>query len=104
MDNKKLSQKWQGRSEEMNADIAEWREQHPRATFREIESEIERRLNEYRAKVMADTANQSTSAELKEGADGPECPRCGARLAGRGRKKRKLQTRGGQAVEYEARV
>ena len=70
MDNKKLSQKWQGRSEEMNADIAEWREQHPRATFREIESEIERRLNEYRAKVMADTANQSTSAELKEGAVG----------------------------------
>ena len=97
----KLSQKWQGLNEEMNAGIVEWRGQHPRATFREIETEIDRRLNEYRAEIMSDTANLSTSAEWKEGADGPECPCCGARLVGKGRKKRRLQTRGGQAVEIE---
>ncbi len=101
MDSKKVSQKWQGMSEEMNTGIAEWREQHPQATFREIEAEIDRRLDKYRAKILSDTANLSASAAWKEGADGPECPHCRAKLVGKGRKKRKLQVRGGHAVEIE---
>jgi len=101
MDTKKVSEKWQGMSEEMNAGIVKWREAHPRATFREIEAEIDRRLDEYRAKVLSDTANLSASAEWIEGPDGLSCPHCGAKLAGKGRKKRRLQTRGGNEVGIE---
>ena len=96
-----MREKWQGMSEEMNAGIAEWRERHPRATYREIEAEIDQRLDEYRAKLLSDTANLSASAAWKEGADGPECPHCGAKLGGKGRKKRRLQVRGGNVVEIE---
>jgi hypothetical protein len=44
MGDKKVNQKWQGMREEVNAEIAEWRQQHPRATFREIEAEEELEL------------------------------------------------------------
>lgn len=101
MDTKKVNQRWDGMSAEMNAGIAKWREQHPRATFREIEAEIDRRLDEYRAKMLSDTANLSWNAEWIEGAEGPVCPRCGAKLVGKGKKKRRLQTRGGNEVEVE---
>ncbi len=100
MDKKKVHQGWQKMSEEMNAGIAAWREQHPRATFREIEAEIDRRMDEYRAKVLSDTANLGASAEWIEG-EAPRCPVCGSKLEGRGKKKRKLQTRGGNDVEIE---
>jgi YgiT-type zinc finger domain-containing protein len=101
MDTQKAKKKWDEKSEEMNAGIAEWREAHPRATFREIEAEVDRRLDEYRAKVLSDTANLGASAEWIEGRDGPECPHCGAKLERKGKKKRRLQTRGGKDVEIE---
>ena len=101
MDTKKVRQKWQGLSEELNAEIAEWREQHPRATFREIEAEVDRRLDQYRAQVLSDTAKLSAKAEWLEGEAGPECPVCGAKLEGKGKKKRRLQTRGGNEVEID---
>jgi DNA-directed RNA polymerase subunit RPC12/RpoP len=101
MGTKKAKQRWDEMSAEMNAGIAEWREGHPRATFREIEAEVDRRLDEYRAKVLSDAANVGASAEWVEGRDGPECPHCGAKLEGKGKKKRKLQTRGGKEVEIE---
>jgi len=62
METKKVSKEWDQQSAEMNAAILEWREQHPRATFREIEAEIDRRLDELRAKMLSDTANLSASA------------------------------------------
>ena len=101
METKKVSKEWDQMSEEMNAAILEWREQHPRATFREIEAEIDRRLDELRAKMLSDTANLSASAEWIEGPEGPMCPHCGEKLAGKGRKRRKLQVRGENEVELE---
>jgi hypothetical protein len=58
-----VSKEWDQMSEEMNAAIMEWREQHPRATFREIEAEIDRRLDELRGKMMSDTVNLSTNPQ-----------------------------------------
>jgi len=100
MDTKKASKEWQGLSEEMNVGMAEWRKQHPRATFREIEAEVDRRLDEYRAKILSDMANMGAGVKWEDG-KGPMCPVCGAKLEGRGRKKRKLQVRGGNEVELE---
>jgi hypothetical protein len=101
MRTKMVNQKWDGISEEVNAGIAEWREGHPRATFRAIESEVDRRLDELRAKILSDTANLGASAEWVEGSDGPMCLHCGVELVGKGKKRRKLQTRGGNDVEIE---
>jgi len=101
MEMKKVSKAWEGMSLEMNARILEWREQHPRATFREIEAEIDRRLDELRAKMLSDTANMSASAAWIEGTGGPMCPHCGVKLAGKGLKRRKLQVRGENEVKLE---
>jgi len=101
MDSEELNKKWQAMSEDVNAGVAEWRQQHPRATFREIEAEGDRRLDEFRARMLSDTANLGVSAEWKENQDGPVCPKCGAKLVGKGKKKRRLQTRGGREVEIE---
>jgi hypothetical protein len=101
METKKVCQKWDGMSVEMNAGIAKWREEHPRATFREIEVEIDRRLDELRAQMLSDTANLSANAAWIEGPEGPKCPHCGVKLAGKGRKRRKLQVRGENEVKIE---
>ena len=101
METKKVREKWDEMSVEMNAGIAEWREQHPRATFREIEAEIDRRLDGLRARMLSDTANVSASAAWVEGPEGPMCPHCGVKLAGKGRRRRKLQVRGENEVELE---
>ena len=57
MDKKKVKEEWRAKSEELNAGIANWRQEHPQAMFREIEAEIDRRMDEYRARMLSDTAN-----------------------------------------------
>ena len=90
---------WKGLSEEMMQGIADWREQHPRATFREIEAEIDRLLSALRAKMITDTALASVQAEWESGASGVVCPKCGEKLEKKGKKKRELETQGGRTVE-----
>jgi YgiT-type zinc finger domain-containing protein len=90
---------WSGLSEGIMQGIADWREQHPRATFREIEAEIDKRLSELRAKMLSDTALASVQAEWESGASGVVCPQCGEKLEKKGKKKRKLETQGGRQVE-----
>jgi uncharacterized protein with PIN domain len=88
----------------IDADLIEglnkWREKHPRATMREIEEEIDRRMTEMRARLIADTVMKSTSTgnekEKKE-----ICPKCGGEVKKKGKKKRKLETNGGQEIEFE---
>jgi len=70
MKSEQMKKGWQEKSEEVNQAMAAWRQAHPQATFREIEAEVDRRLDEYRAQMLSDTANLSASAEWKEGADG----------------------------------
>lgn len=91
---------WGALSEDILNDIAQWREQNPKATFREIEDEIDKRLSELRAQVLSDTANQSARARW-ETAEGVVCPECGAKLVKKGRKKRMLLTRDGRVIELE---
>lgn len=97
MKRKELQQGWNGRSEEIMADVAKWREGHPKATLREIEVEIDRRLSELRAKMISDAANASALADW-EAAEGVVCPACGAKLVKKGKKKRVLLTRDGRKL------
>jgi len=51
MNSEQMRQSWNGMSEEIISGIAEWRQQHPQATFRELEAEVDRRLSVLRAKM-----------------------------------------------------
>jgi len=95
------TEKWRVMSEEVISGVAEWRQQHPKATFREIEAEVDQRLSEMRARMLSDVAITSASAEWEEDEEQPKCPQCGAELQAKGKKKRKMQTRGGQEVELD---
>jgi hypothetical protein len=56
MKKEELKKKWQGTSEEIISGVAEWREQNPTATLREIEEEVDKRLAELRVQMIADAA------------------------------------------------
>ena len=101
MNSEQMRKSWNGMSEEIISGIAEWRQQHPQATFRELEEEVDRRLAVMRAKMLADAALASAQREWEEGSEAGRCPECGATLERKGKKKRKLLTRGGQEVELE---
>lgn len=92
---------WREISEEILVGMTEWRQQHPKATFGEIEEELDQRLSELRARMLADLAVTSASADWGAGSEAPVCPHCGARLQAKGKKKRRLQTRGGREVKLE---
>jgi YgiT-type zinc finger domain-containing protein len=101
LENKKAE--WQQMSEEILSGMIEWRVQHPKATLREIEQEVEKRMARLRARLVQDTAQESPSRQWSRQAqqDRPRCPQCGSVLIARGKRKRQLQTVGGQHIELE---
>jgi YgiT-type zinc finger domain-containing protein len=101
MNSEQMRQSWNGMSEEIISGIAEWRQQLPQATFRELEEEVDRRLSVLRTKMLADAALRSAQREWEQGSREVLCPECGQPLEKKGKKKRRLQTRGGQEVELE---
>ena len=101
MDNEEMRKKWNGMSSEILSDMVEWQAQHPQATFRKIEAEVDKRLSELRARMLSDAAMVSEEERWESGGEGVVCPSCGAKMEKKGKKKRKLQTRGGQEVELE---
>lgn len=94
-----LQANWSGLSAEIMQGLAAWREQHPKATMREIEAEVDKRLSVLRAKMITDTAMESRQADWESGASGVVCPRCGEKLEKKGKKKRQLETQGGRELE-----
>lgn len=75
----------------MEADLHAWRRAHPRATWTEIETELDRRLDALRAAVLGEV--------VADTADAPSaCPHCGTRLQRRGDQPRTVLTDGGAAV------
>ena len=96
-----IGKEWRGLSEEIIVGMTEWRQQNSKATFEEIEEELDRRISELRARMLADLAVASAKAEWEAGSEGVVCPNCGAGLQPNGKKKRTLQTRGGREVKIE---
>jgi len=101
MNGEEMCKRWRGLSDEILSGMTEWRQQHPTATFREIEAEVDKRLSVLRARMLSDAAIGSGQAKWEASSRAARCPACGARLEQNGKKKRKLQTRGGQEVELE---
>ena len=101
MNKEKRQQEWRGLSEAVITGMSEWREKHAKATLREIEEEIDKRLSVMRARMISDAAMNSASREWQAGEKAAVCPKCGVALTKKGKKKRKLQTRGGREIELE---
>ena len=99
-------EKWSGMLEEVAKGMAGWREENPKATLREIEKEMDRRWVRVRAGIVTDLAVESQAGDWKEAGkgEGPVCPECGTKLkAEGGKKKRRLQTQGGEELILERR-
>jgi DNA repair exonuclease SbcCD ATPase subunit len=83
--------------------MKEWRLQHPRATFREMETAVDERLNQAQARLLADLTLASQAAALSglPAEERPPCPTCGGPLEPLGNHEREVLTQGGQRVSLE---
>lgn len=83
--------------------MKEWRQQHPKATLREIEEAMDEHLNRLRAEMFEEIIKMSPQADWSEApeAERPRCEQCGNLLVSRGKRSKWLQTSGGQQVEIE---
>lgn len=103
MDGAINEQMWHQLTQEVTTGMHVWRLQHPTATLREIETELDLRLHRVRARLLEDLALQSAATTWQDApADQqPLCPDCGQRLQERARHARTLDTHGGHAVRLE---
>jgi ribosomal protein S27AE len=101
MDQGELDQVWQKVFEGVSEELQRWREEHPTATFKQIEEETDARLSGLRSQMLADLAQKSQKREWSGQAEEerPKCPQCGTALVARGKHKRRLATQGDQSVE-----
>jgi ribosomal protein S27AE len=79
--------------------VAEWRQQHPRATLAEIERAVDERLADLRARLVQDVALASARADPAASGDRPSCPDCGAPMRLEGARTRRLRTQQDREVE-----
>jgi hypothetical protein len=91
-----LAGRWRAEAEAIATGLTEWRAQHPRATFAEIEAALDARLDGMRARLLEDLALASRATEA--GGAGAACPACGGRLEGRGSHERQVVTQGDRVV------
>src|SRR5258708_21615960 len=94
---KDFDRDWDFLSEEVLTGMREWRIAHPKATFVEIETALDERLNRLRARMLSDSAQASAATDWTGRPEGerPHCPECGGLLVSRGPRIRRLQRRGG---------
>lgn len=85
---------WEAVAEEAFTGFREWRVQHPRATFTEIETALDARLARARARILTDAALASAARDVSQvpAAERPVCPDCGGRLVVTGHEERTLTT------------
>lgn len=89
-----MEARWRTLSEEVFTGMAEWRVQHPRATFNEIEAALDERLATVRARMLQDVALASAATDVS-GLPVEErscCPDCGQALEAHGQEERTLRT------------
>lgn len=94
---------WQQLTQDLTTTMATWRQAHPTATLRQLEDELDARLNWLRARLLEDLALTSTAAEWRAEpvATHPCCAQCGVPFERTGTKTRTLQTHGGQTLTLE---
>lgn len=68
-----------------------WRKEHPRASLRQIEEEVERWLAQLRVAMVGDLALSSEATEGREAGERMTCPECGGKLVRHGSRERHLR-------------
>lgn len=89
-----LETRWRQLAEEVLMGMKEWRLQHPKATFAEIEQALDERWAKARARILADAAMVSAAADPTRARpeERPRCAQCGVLLEARGQETRHLRT------------
>lgn len=95
--------RWAAQIEAVVGGLRAWRALHPRATFREIAEALDGKLDPLRAQMLAEAAGASPAGRFTEAgaAERPRCTGCGGKLIGRGRRRRRIVTRGDATVDLE---
>lgn len=99
----KKQEKWKEAFGEASEAVSQWREEHPGATFNDIEKRVDEKLAKIRAGMIQDLVAESQLTNIKEMAreKRPRCPVCGQVLASNGRQKRQLISRQEEVIEIE---
>src|ERR1700738_4346588 len=81
--------------------MTQWRKEHPKATWAEIEAAVDERINQLRAQLIQDVVQMGETEEWSQRPEEerPKCATCGKPLLARGEQTRFLQTMGGEAVK-----
>ena len=81
--------------------MTEWRKEHPKATWAEIEALVDEQMNQVRAQLLQELVQMGESEDWRTipAEERPRCATCGEPLWGRGEQTRSIQTTGGQAVK-----
>lgn len=99
----KKRDKWTASFQDASETISNWRETHPRATFTDIENNVDEQLAQLRTQMIQDLVGESKLVNIKDlpFEERPSCPVCGKPLAANGRQTRQLTTHHGQVLELE---
>jgi hypothetical protein len=89
--------RWQAMVDDILSGLTEWRQQHLKATFSEIERETMKRMGQLQGRMMQELAMASRASDW-EGEEAPVCAECGAKMSKRGEQERHLQAQGGGEV------
>jgi hypothetical protein len=81
--------------------ITQWRKEHPKATWAEIEAAVDERINQLRAQLIQEVVQMGETQEWSQQPEEerPRCATCGKPLSARGEQTRFLQTNGGEGVK-----
>ena len=81
--------------------MTQWRKEHPKATWAEIEAAVDEQMNQVRAQLLEDLVQMGEGEDWRKlpQEERPRCATCGQPLWARGEQTRYIQTTGGEAVK-----
>lgn len=87
--------------QEIREQLRQWRREHPRATFDEIDAEVARQYARVHAAVVAELSMAADPVDGVDAAVGTSivCPECQAPMQRRGQRRRRMATRRGMEAE-----
>jgi len=95
--------KWTNSYQQASQKVIDWRQEHPRASFTDIENRVDEQLAKVRVEMIQDLAQASALTDIQNlrEEERPKCPACGKPLAANGKQTRKLITTHEQVVKLE---
>ena len=85
--------------------MTQWRKEHPKATWAEIEAAVDEQINQLRAQLIQDMVQMGETEDWSRmpEEERPRCATCGKPLSARGEQPRFIQTTAGEAVKLTRR-